>query len=495
MPRMPASRLTDLDLAHAFVCPHWPYWERFGDPKDKRAEAGAHASDLWESLWNETELLKAVAPKAEPVEGETPEERFRATERLMQAGVPAILHPCLLTDDREGHPTALLRRPGRSRFGDFLYIPIDVRRGTRLRKDETFRLFFYAELIEAIQGAAPTALLCVNRDGAILSPESTESMEEYREFTQRLRRTIDGECPEPVYRKGCADTSPWGNACLRLATERDDIALLFSISQKQMSGLRAQGIETVHQAADMDPLQLDGAAPGLTLRGLLRLQKQARSLIDRAVIVREPWPSPSAHAPVFFDIESHPGTDEDYLYGFWIQQADGSWSAQALDRFDGSSERDLWERLLAFLQTLPPNYRAYHYGDYEMTRLTGLATRYGSEQNPWLAQFLSRLVDVKELVRDTLVLPLFFYSLKSVAAFLGYRWREEIRHGRDSIYVYEAWQQTRDPDLATSLRRYNEDDVRGLAHIVQWAETWARQEGAYHMPYPWSPGSASLEGI
>ncbi len=495
MPDMSASRLTDLDLAHAFVCPHWPYWERFGDPRDKRPEDGAQASDLWEALWNEVDLLKALAPDVEPVQGDTPHERALETERLMRSGATALLHPCLRTDDREGNPTALLRRPGQSRFGDFLYVPVDVRRGTRLRKDETFRLFFYAELLETIQGTAPTSLLCVNRDGAILTPESTESMEEYRAFVERVRRTIGGDCPDPVYRKGCADTSPWGKACLRLAAERDDIALLFSISQKQLIGLRSQGIETVHQAAEMDPLQLDGAAPGLTLRGLLRLQKQARSLIDRAVIVREPWPSLPAHPHVFFDIESHPGTDEDYLYGFWIEQADGSWAGQTLDRFDGSSEGDLWERFLAFLQALPPNYRAYHYGDYESTRLAGLAARYGSEGNPWLGQFLDRLVDVKELVRDALVLPLFFYSLKTVASFLGYVWREDIRHGRDSIYVYEAWQKTHDPSLAASLRRYNEDDVRGLAHIVKWAETWALCEGSYHGPYPWETGSGSLERI
>lgn len=489
------SRLTDLDLAHAFVCPHWPYWERFGDPQDKRPDDEAHASDLWERLWDETALLRGMVPNGIEAKGATAEERATETLRLMQEGAPGIIHPCLQTDARQGEPTALLRVDGKSALGAYLYVPVDVRRGTHLRKDETFRLFFYADLLRELQGTLPTSLTCLNRDGVALSPDGTESMEEYREFIERTRRTIQGECPEPVYRKGCQDTSPWGAACLKLAASHDDIALLFSISQKQTAGLRAQGIETVHQAAEMDPLQLDGAAPGLTLRGLLRLQKQARSLVDRSVIVREPWPNPSGEAAVFFDIESHPGTDEDYLYGFWIQQKDGSWTSTSLNRFDGTSEQALWERFLAFLPSLPPNYRVYHYGDYEYTRLTALAARYGSSEQPWLMQFLDRLVDVKELVRDCLVLPLFFYSLKTVASFLGYRWREDIRHGRDSIYIYEAWQQTRDPVLATSLIRYNEDDVRGLAHVLTWAKTWAKKEGVYQTPYPWETGSASLESI
>lgn len=492
---MSTSRLTDLDLARAFVCPHWPYWERFGDPKDKRTADEAHSSDLWESLWDEEGLLRKAAPEGIEVTGETKKARAEITERLMREGAPAILHPCLQTETRQGEPTALVRTSGTSALGAYLYVPVDIRRGTHLRKDEIFRLFFYGDLLKEIQGAFPTSLTCVNRDGVAFTPEGTESMEEYREFVERVWRTIQGECPQPVYKKGCQDTSPWGAACLNLAASRDDIALLFSISQKQLAGLRAQGIETVHQAAEMDPLQLDGVAPGLTLRGLLRLQKQARSLVDRSVIVREPWPDQAGHAKVFFDIESHPGTDEDYLYGFWIQQEDGSWTGQALDRFDGSSEQALWERFLALLPSLPPSYRVYHYGDYEYTRLTTLATRYGTQENPWLSQFLDRLVDVKELVRDCLVLPLFFYSLKTVASFLGYTWREDIRHGRDSIYAYEAWRQTQDPALAQSLTRYNEDDVRGLAHVITWTERWALKEAVYPKPYPWQAGSVSLDSI
>lgn len=476
--------MSDLDIARAFVCPHWPYWERFGDPTLKQTANATRFAELFETLWNEDALIKNLAPDAQIATGDSDEDRAASTEALMAQGVEAIVHPVLIGEAATGSPTLLLRKPGHSRFGSWLYVPVDIRRGTHLRKDEAFRLFFYGDLLREIQNTEPSSLACMNRDGEVFFADPSLLLEEYHDFVSRLRRTIEGECPEPVYRKGCQDTSPWGRACLQLAADRDDIALLFSISQKQLTGLHAVGVHTVHQAAVMDPLALDGEASGLTLRGLLRLQKQATSLVEKTVIVREAWPTYQPHPHVYFDIESHPGTDEDYLYGFFIEQPDGSHTRLTVDRFDGKSERAFWEEFLAILPTLPPGYCVYHYGDYELTRLTQLAARYQTK-NPWLDQFIDRLIDVKELVRDCLVLPLFFYSLKTVGGFLGFDRNEEIRHGRDSIYLYEHWLKTQDPTIANALTNYNMDDVEGLAQVVRWAERWAKTETSFAPPYPW----------
>ncbi len=493
--RMQAHLLTDVDIARAFICPHWPYWERFGDPTMKKQKDEASTQDLFEHLWMERELIQSLAPDAVWIEGKTDTERADQTLAHMQAGVAAIAKPLLQAADRSGSPSLLVRTENTSAFGNWAYAPVDIRRALTLRKDEIFRLCFYGELLEELQQASPKYLRMVNRDHESFDVDRGAYADEYHLFLKRLERTIEGECPSPVYRKGCEDTSPWGNACRKLAADRDDIALLFSISQKQMEGLRSQGVETIHQMADIDPAQLDGSAPGLTLRSLLRLQRQARSLLDHSVLVREPWPEQDHATDLFFDIESHPGTDQDYLYGFLVRAADGTTQAHAIHTLDGSSEQDLWKAFLAFLPTLPPDYRVYHYGDYECTRLLTLAARYETKNNPWLEQFLDRMIDVKELVRDSLILPLFFYSLKSVAGFLGYTWRESIRHGRDSVREYELWHETRDQHIAERLISYNEDDVRATAHVVDWARAWATTESLYPPPYPWKTDSGTLNVV
>lgn len=487
--------LSDIDIARTFICPHWPYWERYGDPTVRRKDDEALAHDLFERLWMERELIQAIAPDAVWIDEEHRHDHAKQTLALMQTGAPAIAKPCLEQPGRIGCPSLLIRTEGHSRFGAWSYAPIDIRRALTLRKEEAFRLYFYADLLEAIQGSYPTLLRVVNRDGERFDADPAQWAEEYRDFMTRLQRTIDGECPLPVYRKGCEDTSPWGAACRKLAADRDDIALLFSVTQKQMDGLRAQGIETVHQITEIDPVQLEGTAPGLTLRSLLRLQRQARSLIDHSVMIREPWFEPDHTVDIFFDIESHPATDQDYLYGLLVRTPDGQETYQTFTTLDGSSEETLWRHFLHALETLPPDYRVFHYGDYEFVRLTALAARYHTEDHPWLQQFLDRCVDVQELIRDSLVLPLFFYSLKSIAGFFGYRWREDIRHGRDSVREYELWYSNHDPRIAERLTSYNEDDVRALEHIVRWARAWATHEQSYFLPYPWAGGSATLESV
>ncbi len=492
---MPASLLTDIDIARAFVCPHWPYWERFGDPALKHEKDEASSHDLFEHLWMERELISKLAPDALWIEGASTDERSSHTLDAMRLGIEAIAHPTLTSARGSGSPSLLLRTEGASSFGPWAYAPIDIRRALTLRKDEVFRLSFYGELLRDIQGVYPAFLRVMNRDGETFQADAEAYADEYRDFMVKLERTITGECPLPVYRKGCEDTSPWGKACKALAAERDDIALLFSVTQKQLQSLRSQGIETVHQMAEIDPIQLDGAAPGLTLRSLLRLQRQARSLIDQSVLVRDPWFEPAHTTDVFFDIESHPGTDQDYLYGFLVRPQHGEATWHALHTLDGSSEEALWQAFLSFIEALPPDYRVYHYGEYEFTRITTLAARYQTVNNPWLMQFLDRLVDVKELVRESLVLPLFFYSLKTVGSFFGYHWRETIRHGRDSVREYETWLAENNPEIAARLVSYNEDDVRGTAHIVDWARQWAMSEAIYTAPYPWTPESGTLDGV
>lgn len=479
--------LRDVDIARSFVCPHWPYWDRFGDPALKRDNDEARTSDLFEKLWMEQELIQTHAPEAVWIDQDlTDEEAAIQTQALMTRGVPAIAHPVLRTDGRQGKPSLLIRTGGTSRLGDWKYAPLDIRRAIHLRKDEAFRLYFYEELLRELQGATPAFLRCLNRDGELFDAPNDQWREEYPAFIRQLERVTQGECPLPVYRKGCADTSPWGQACLALAVERDDIALLFSISQKQMDGLRAQGIETIHQAADMDPLQLEGVAPGLTLRALLRLQRQARSLVDRSVLIREPWPAISAKTIVAFDIETHPGTDQDYLYGFVVEHAGNTHEYTLTTLETPHDEAWLWNQFLALIPTLPPEYAVYHYGDYEVTRLQTLAKRYKTEQNPWLIQFMDRFVDIKELVRDSCIFPLFFYSLKAVAGFLGFAREQDVRHGRDSVLLYEQWLRTQDPTLAQALIQYNRDDVYALIHVLRWAITYATREGLYTEPYPWS---------
>ncbi|HEU0050757.1 MAG TPA: TM0106 family RecB-like putative nuclease, partial [Patescibacteria group bacterium] len=328
----------------------------------------------------------------------------------------------------------------------------------------------------------------INADHECLPFAAADFTKSFADLTDALLRIRAGEMPEPVYRKACEDTSPWGKACFRLAKERQDIALLFNVDVKKLKALRDLGIRTIDDAADLNPETLEGQAPGLTFHALQTVARQAQSLRDESVIIRKPYPKISPEAmglEIHFDIESHPPTDRDYLYGFWIREKEGE-RYQAFVAERPEDEAKMWRAFLAWLPQLPSAYTVFHYGNYESARLSILANRYGDQKNPWLEKFRSRLMDVKEIVRETAVFPIYFYSLKKIGTFLGFSWNGEVKEGGASVDAYDAWRASGDRTILNAILQYNKEDVQATAYVMDWLCQYAEGEAIYCKPYPWS---------
>ena len=433
---------------------------------------------------DERRLVRERFPDVREIRSIDPRKGSARTYALMREGVSAIYHGWLCMDDWQVRPDLLLRQPGSSVFGDWHYVPRSMRRGHELKKEYLFPLMADAMVLEKIQGKFPREPGIINMDDQRLSFDASAYVEEWAKIHQALRSIVTGDIPEPVYRKSCEDTSPWGKACFRLAAERHDIALLFNVDLKKLHGLRSLGIRTVEDAASMDPIQQEGQVPGLTLRALQAVQRQAVSLRDQSVIIREPFRHETEGCEIHFDIESYPPTDTDYLYGFWMMDEQGG-RYHAIVAEMPEQEHRLWKELLAWIAELPATYTVYHYANYEPNRLQTLAARYGDEQNPWLDRFLSRMVDLKEATREHAVFPLYFYSLKKICQFLGFTWGGKIQDGGKSVMVYQRWLETRRRAVFTSLRRYNQGDVEATTFLLAWLKCYATQMEVYAQPYPW----------
>ena len=488
--------LTGQDVYRYFQCPHWPYWERFGNPKDRQPLSDSEERDLADGLSDEGSVIQAHLGKPVSVGGGSVEEREARTLDLMKRGAALIVGGRYADGDWAAAPTGLLRAEGESALGGWYYIPFNVRRVHALRKEHKIQLAMAADLLEKVQGRFPQTPFILNKDGERLEVSAADYLREWREVKLALERIRDGEMPPPVYRKACEDVSPWGKACFRLASERNDIALIYGVDVKKLNALRQCNVLTVDDAADMDVSQMETCATetvGATHHALEIIKWQAQSLRNRTVLIREPFDAPIRGEEIFFDIESHPTTDTDYLYGFLLASPAGRRNQEyhAITAAGPESEPELWKSFLLWLESLPSEYVVYHFGDYEPTRLNILARRYHSTDNPWLARFLSRLVDLNESVRDILILPLYFYSLKSIARFLGFSWRGEIPNGRASIGVYEQWLSSRDPAVWSSLLDYNEDDVRATAFLLAWLKEYAEEGKVYAEPYPWENKKSS----
>lgn len=480
--------LTATDFYQLLQCPHWPYFERFASDDVKklkreptafevrmRENGVAHEGNVVRELFAGKEIEEA------PVTRDA-EKDFEATLELMKRGVPLIYQGTLTDGDWTGRPDLLQRQEGSSALGEWFYVPVDVKSTHQIEKYQKLQLTFYATLLERIQKRFPARPAIINIDGERLEFEASEYISEFESTVVELERIRAGECPDPVLRKSCYDTGPWGKACEQLAKSTNDIAQLYNIDVRKLKLLRGLGIRTVDEAAAMDPQTLDGAAPGLRLHGLEVAKMQAQALRDRCVIIREPVTLPSDGLEIHFDIESDPPNDVDYLYGFLVREPAGdryvSFVAKTLEE-----EGEMWRSFLAWIDTLPEQFYIYHFAAYEVARLKVLESRYGGSAG--LERFRERMIDLKEITSDSVVFPLYFYGLKYIAPFLGFSWTGSVKGGGQSVDVFEQFLEKKDASLLDSILQYNEDDVRATAHLKDWLVAYAKERNRYDPPYPW----------
>ncbi len=490
---MPAYKdyLTASDYYRFLQCPHWPYYERHATEEEKKLKREFTKGELQrleDGLLHEKEVVKDLFKGEEVLEAsrvKDPEKDCQTTLELMKQGVPLIYQGTLTHEDWTGRPDLLRKVEGQSDLGDWYYEPVDIKSSHSLEKYHRLQLMFYATLLESLQGKFPAYGYILAKDRTEFAVELGNLVSEFEDLTKELDRIRAGERPDPVLRKSCFDTGPWGKACEHLAKSTNDIAQLFNVDVKKLRALRELGIRTVDDAAEMDIVDLDGRAPGLRLHGLEVAKLQAQSLKNQQVIIREPVLISQPALEIHFDIESDPPNDVDYLYGFLVREADKSYYkpfvAKRLE-----DEKAMWQSFLDWIATLPLDYQVVHYASYEKTRLAVMENRYGG--SPALELFRERMVDLKQIVTSSLVIPQYFYGLKYVAKFLGHHWRGEVTGGGQSVDVFEEYLATGNRDLLDQIILYNEDDVRATAFVMDWCREFARQLTAYDQPYPWADG-------
>jgi uncharacterized protein len=407
----------------------------------------------------------------------------RQTLALMREGVEAIYQGTLVHGDWHGRPDVLVKEAGASRLGNWHYVPVEIKSAHELKLSHRLQLVFYARLLERIQGVAPVRGAMINADAEWRWLDLTGPQPDFEQVHSALERIRAGERPPCVLRKACMDTSPWGAVCVHQAEEAHDIALLFNVNVNMLAALRAFGIRTIEDAAELSVESLTGAAPGLTAHALEVARLQARSLRDKTVFVKEAIPLPPSAYEIFFDIESDQPNDMDYLYGMLVREKGGAPMYRPFIAERPEDEAQMWRAFLEWLATLPPDYVVYHYAPYEPMRLRLLAERHGG--SPWLDRFMERLVDLKPLATKRVTFPFYFYGLKYICKFLGFSWTGELQSGGESIDWYERWCETGDRAVLDGIIQYNEDDVRATLFLKDWLVTYATEPTAYEVPYPW----------
>lgn len=476
-----------------FQCPHWIWYDIYGDASKKRTMPPlldliykGKALNVKNSIGNYKKFEEIKPELYKDIE-----EAFLATVELMRQG-KNIYHGVLMNDNWVGMPDLLEARPlsllqpssgqapstssgqgDKSNFGDFYYVVYDVQNSLDLRDENKFQLIFYSLILERLQSIRPEKAYVIDADGNERSFIVDDFINEFNFTREKIEKVLNGEKPAPFLKSGCKRT-PWYSLCLEDAKGCNDVSLVFKLSQSDQRRFYDIGIKTVNDLAAADVDNLQSKLEDWPFDKLVRMNNQAKVLLSGQPMILKHSLLPNVKTEVFFDIESDPTSDTDYLLGYLVKENPPAGETGSKVKYyhlmakDKSEESVIWKEFLEFLAKLD-DFIIYHYAYFERQVFDRLALKYGAPAS-LVTKFRENTIDLHTKLVDSVVLPLYFYSLKDVAGYLGYKWSDAAAGGAESVVWYREWLEKNDDKIIQKLLKYNEDDVRATLLIKEWLE-------------------------
>ena len=481
---MPTETLRAEHFYKFFQCPHWIWYDIYGDAKQKK-----HVPPLLDMIYKGKMVgAESVLKNHKKFEEIKPElfrdldEAFMATLEMMKQG-KNIYHGVLMSENWVGIPDLLEARPGKSEFGDWEYVVYDAQSSLELRDENKFQLIFYSLILERLQGKRPKEAYTIDPQGNERSFLVEDFVEQFHLTRLQIEKILDGQKPPPFLKSGCKRT-PWYSLCIEETRGCNDVSLIYKLSQADQRRLYDIGITTVGDMANADVNDLQSKLEDWSFDKLVRFNNQAKVLISGEPMITRKPEFPEVKHEVYFDIESDPTKDIDYLLGIVVKDTTKS-SEPEYKYFlakNKEEEPEIWKKFLDFLVTLE-DFVIYHYAFYERQVFDRLVLRYGAPST-LVNKFKENTIDLHLKVVESVVLPLYFYSLKDVAKYFGYKWNSPDAGGAESVVWFSEWLDKKDDSILKKILKYNEDDVRATLLIKEWLSQHKPQKRREKLNFP-----------
>ncbi|PPS44123.1 TM0106 family RecB-like putative nuclease [Chroococcidiopsis sp. TS-821] len=398
-----------------------------------------------------------------------------ATLELMQQGVERISQGILLTTYQEKYtlisrPDLLIKQPGNSLFGDWVYIPAQIELGKRPKLEYQIIAAYNAHVLEQIQGIAPKTAWLFLRRPEVYSVDVARWTSQMQRSLDRCLEILEAELAPEVFisRQRCS-LCRWYSQCYAIAKEQQHLSLIPGVTPNRYTQLQALNVVTLESLTQVNPTQLE-SLPGFDRQVAQKLVLQAQAVFEnRPILLNATRTTDVSPAPIelYFDIEAEPDLNLDYLLGVLV--VDRQTGTETFHKFlaeTPAQEEAIWQQFLDLVCQYP-TAPIYHFCAYEVDTVKRLGKLYHTPRSQ-IKTLLARFVDVYEQVVQTVALPVENYTLKAIARWLGFEWRDPQANGSHCIYWYDRWLATGDRALLDAIVRYNEDDCHATRHVKDW---------------------------
>ena len=296
-------------------------------------------------------------------------------------------------------------------------------------------------------------------------------------------------------RSGCAEC-PWRTVCaeeLRTYGDGGHITLLPGVTQAVAQSFYRRGITDIRGLGRMDVRGADPAdVKHIRQARVFHAGKVARNVGVEFVDL------PRADIEIDFDCENATvaGSSENLVY-MWGVLATGRkqlgrrssrerTEMSTFDNYTGTPAGEqavfvaAWEyfqKMIAKAAKAGHSICFYHYTQYERTQMAALAAKYaGGRGVPTVGAVLEffaseNVVDLYDVLHKQLVWPTQSHSIKALAKWVRFSWRDETPGGDQSMVWYRAATGSSPVSAAENVERlrcYNEDDVAAQLALRDW---------------------------
>lgn len=480
-----SAPITAAMLYDLVACPHRVTMELFGDPAE-RDEPNPFVELLWErgSLY-EQEVIAGLDVPFLDLSRYAGEEKERLTLEAMRSGEPLIYGGRFQAGSLLGDPD-LLRKE------DTGYVAGDIKSGSgeegpeddsRPKVHYAVQLGLYTDILERLGLSAARRAFVWDihgrevlydfqatygkRDPRTLWQDYEDVLQEAQAIVNRRDETL------PAYSAACK-LCHWYSACVKRLKESDDLTMIPELGRSKRDVMYTT-VPTVTALAKADPAvfingkktEFSGVGPD-TLR---KFCDRARLLSEKDArpFLRAPVDLPDFERELYFDIEVDPMRDICYLHGF-VERRGGDNATESFvftfaDEPTAEAENAAFAQAWAYLTERRP-CAIYYYSKYERTIYRKLREKYpevcSAEEIEDLFDPAHAIDLYNDIVKKATEWPTWDFSIKTLAKYLGFSWRDTHPSGAASIEWFHRWVESRDPAIRQRVIDYNEDDCRAM---------------------------------
>ena len=471
------------------ACPHRVTMDLYGDPA-KKDKANAFVELLWEkgSLY-EREVIAGLALPFLDLSIYAGDEKERLTLEAMQRGEPLIYSGRIQEPGLLGDPDLLRKETGG-------YVAGDIKSGSGEEGPEDdskpklhygVQLALYTDILERKCLSAGRRAFVWDIHGqevlydfeALYGQRNPRKLwQDYQECLSEARAIIaDKDQTRGAYSIACK-LCHWYSVCVERLKTTDDLTLIPELGRSKRDTMLTHLTSVGEFAACNPDAFMNGKKtvfPGIGPDSIKKFHTRARLLSTKGAqpILKAPIRLPVYDCELFFDIEVDPMRDICYLHGFVERNGSDNASEKFVAFFaeecTPASERNAFVGAWTYMRNKRP-CAIYYYSKYERTLYRKLQGKYPDVCSASDIEELFNPTDTVDLYYDVVLpatdWPTWDFSLKTLAKYLGFAWRDTHPSGAASIEWFDRWINTGDRAIRQRILDYNEDDCRATRVLL-----------------------------